>query len=375
MENKRKIIHLIQALDNGGCENMLLRTLPLLTDFEHKIITLNHKGELAEQFERKKIDVRNIDQKNLWDIFSYFRLLKEIKKEKPDLIFTYLFHADFVGRLFLQVFLCHSRAGGKPVRIIPSLRTTYNHKKYWSARLFEKLTRSFVKNYMANSQSIKNFYVKNIGVDPEKITVIPNGIDTAFYGKIERDENLKENLNIKKSELVIICVANLHINKGHKYLLEAFENVYAENNNIKLLLVGDGNEKENLLKQIENYSSKNNILFLGKRTDVPQLLKISDIFVLPTLFEGMSNAIMEAMATGLPIITTDIPENRELITSNEVGILIPTQNAIEIQKNISLLLENETLRKSLGGNVRKEINEKFEIGKITREISKFYKSL
>jgi len=365
--SKKKIIHLIQALDNGGCENMLLRTLPLLNDFEHKIITLHHKGELAEQFEQKNISVVNINQKNLLDIFAYLRLLSLIKKEKPNLIFTYLFHADFIGRLFLQIFTS--------IKIIPSLRTTYNHRKYWPARLFEKLTKYFVKNYLANSESVKNFYVEKIGVKKEKIAVIHNGIDTDFYDTVKRNENLRENFGIKKEDIAIICVANLHINKGHRYLLEAFEEVYKENKKIKILLAGDGNEKENLLRQMENYQSKNNILFLGKRDDVPQLLKISDIFVLPTLFEGMSNAIMEAMTCSLPIITTDIPENRELIENDEAGILIPTKNSADIQKNLSFLLQDETWRKNLGKNARRKIIEKFEIKKISEKISNFYKIL
>jgi len=365
--NKMKIIHLIQALENGGCENMLLRTLPHLAEFEHKIITLNQRGELAEQFEQKNISVINIEQKSLLDIFAYFKLLKEIKKEKPDLIFTYLFHADFVGRLFLQIFT--------NAKIFPSLRTTYNHKKYWSARLFEKITKYFVKQYLANSESVKDFYVKKIGVNSKKITIIPNGIDIDFYDKIERDKNLRKNLGLEKEDFTIICVANLHINKGHKYLLKAFEEIYKKNKKIKLLLVGDGEEKNNLKKQLENYISKNNILFLGKRNDVPQMLKISDIFVLPTLFEGMSNAIMEAMSSGLPIITTEIPENRELIENDLTGILVSVRNSTEIQKNIILLLNNENLRKFLGKNGRKNIEKLYSIDIITHKTQEFYKSL
>ena len=363
--NRKKIIHLIQALDNGGCENMLLRTLPLLSDFEHAIITLDHEGDLSEKFKEKKIPVINIRQKSFLDILAYFRLFKTIKNLQPNLIITYLFHADAIGRIFLQLFT--------KIKIIPFLRTTYNHKKYWPARLFEKITKNFVKNYLANSESVKNFYVKNIGVSPEKITVIPNGIDISFYDKIERNENLRLSLGIKPEEIIIICIANLHENKGHKYLLEAFENIYKENNKIKLLLVGDGNEKENLLNQIKNYVSKNNILFLGKRTDVPQLLRISDIFALPTLFEGMSNAIMEAMACGLPIITTDIAENKELIENKKIGILIPTKKTSEIERNISLLLGNNDMRKDLGKNAKKIISENFSIEKIISDFSSFLK--
>jgi glycosyltransferase involved in cell wall biosynthesis len=358
-----KVLHIIQSLDSGGCENMLLRTLPLLNNFEHFIITLNGPGELADKFRSKNISVINIGQKNFLDIFAYARLLKTVKKNQPDLIITYLFHADATGRLFLQFFT--------KISTIPCLRTTYNHKKYRLARLFEKLTKFFVKRYLANSQSVKNFYVRNIGVNPDKITVIPNGISVNFYDKIVGDENLKEKLGIGKEDIAIICVASLHANKGHRYLLEAFEEIYEENKKIKLLIVGDGEEKNNLLKQSENYSSKNNILFLGKRNDVPQLLKISNIFVLPTLFEGMSNAIMEAMACCLPVITTGIPENEELIENNKSGILVPIKDTYDLKKQIFFLLRNKNLSDMLGKNARIKILQQFDIGKIVKNLSSF----
>lgn len=366
---KKKIIHLIQALDNGGCENMLLRTIPLLTDLEHIIITLKKRGDLADDFENKNIQVININQNNLLNAGAYKRLLKSINGNKPDLIITYLFHADAIGRIFIQLF--------SKYKVIPFLRTTYNHKKYWAARLFEKLTKYFVKNYLANSESVKNFYTKNIGVKSEKITVIPNGIDVDFYDKIPREINFRRSLDITDDEIAIICVANLHINKGHKYLLEAFEQLYSSpcfqggelKKGLKLLLVGNGEEKEDLLKQIESYQSRNNILFLGKRNDVPRLLKISDIFVLPTLFEGMSNAIMEAMASGLPIIASNIPENRELIENSKDGFLVKVRNSDEIRNSLRNIIESHESRIIMGKSAKEKIRSQFEIKKIAQKFS------
>lgn len=365
--NNKKIIHLIQSLDNGGCENMLLRTLPFLNKFKHEIITISHSGELFEKFKEKNISVYNIGQKNPLDLPSYFRILKKIRKENPDIVLTYLFHADAIGRLFLQIFT--------KTKIIPFLRTNYNHPDYRFARIFEKTTKIFAKNYLANSQSVKNFYAENIGVPREEITVIPNGIDTEFYDRIKVNKKVIEILGVKKNEFFIICVANLHINKGHKYLLEAFENIYKKDCNIKLLLVGDGKEKKNLLRQIENYYSKKNILFLGKRNDVPELLKGSDIFVLPTFFEGMSNAIIEAMAVGLPIITTDIPENKELIMNKVTGILIPKENIEALSEAINSLKNNPALAKKLSDNAKEYAKKKFDMRKISDEWENFLENI
>lgn len=355
---------------------MLLRMLPLLSDkFEHHVITLRELGELAPQFVEKGIPVTTIRWNGFLDIAGYRRLFAEVRQLAPDVTITYLFHADMVGRLFLQ------RSISAPV--IPFLRTTYNHPKYLIARLFEMATKHFVPRYLANSEAVKNFYISEIGVPAEKITVIPNGIDTDFFDSIASDPDLRKSLGIIPDDFVIVCVANLHPNKGHKYLLEAFEQIHVSppiqvgqlQKGLKLLLIGNGTERENLARQVAGYRSKKNITFLGRRTDVPQLLKISDCFVLPTLFEGMSNAIMEAMASGLPVITTDIPENNELIENGKTGILVPMKDSPSLAKAIEDLLDDGQLRKNLGENSKRNISENFDTEIIVSKLTKFLDEL
>jgi glycosyltransferase involved in cell wall biosynthesis len=355
MEKKKKIIHIIQSLGNGGCENMLLRTLPLLGDFDHTIITLKNPGDLAPKFIDAGVKVKTTH----WP-----QLRKQVLLESPDIIITYLFHADMLGRIFLRI---------KNTPVIPFLRTTYNHPKYLIARILEWMTKSLVNQYLANSVAVKDFYIKHIGVHPEKITVIPNGIDIEYFDSITPNPDLRKSLSIAPSDFVIICVANLHINKGHHYLLEAFE--VCDLKNVKLLIVGDGDEKENLLHQIENYRSKENIIFLGRRTDVPQLLKISNLFMLPTLFEGQSNAIMEAMAAGIPIITTDIPENRALIENTASGILVPTQDSQAITQAINTLIIDEGLSNTLGKGGKKFLEQNFSLKASVNSFHQFLNSL
>lgn len=360
---KKIIIHLIQSLDSGGCENMLLRSLPLIKKFEHVIITLRKRGELASKFEEKGIKVLSVNQHSMLDFNSYIRLIKIIKSIKPNLIITYLFHADIIGRLVLQSII--------KTKVIPFLRTSYNHKKYWQARMVEKITKRWAAQYLANSESVKNYYVKHIGVNRNKITVIPNGIDTNYYDKIAPDHSLRMGLGINEKECVLICVANLHVNKGHKYLLEAFESLYKRHKDIQILIVGDGVEKNNLKNQIKEYESRNNVHFLGKRGDIPKLLKISDIFVLPTLFEGMSNAIMEAMASGLPVVSTDIAENRELISTQDTGVLVHTSSSKALGEALEVLIDNSKIRRSLGQNGKSAISTKYDINHTTSKLSDY----
>lgn len=366
MSKPKKIIHFIQSLSNGGCENMLLRALPLLekNNFENIVITLQKEGVLAEDFRVKGIKIENIGQKNLLDVLSYFKLVAALKRHQPDIIVTYLFRADLVGRFLLKPFYHEN--------VISFLRTTYNHFRYWPAKIFEITTKRLAKHYLANSRAVKDYYVVYFGVAADKITVIPNGIDIDYYKSITRNNSLRKIIGAKENDIVLICVANLLFYKGHRYLLEAFETVYQKKKNIRLFLVGDGKEKGNLLKQIDNYASRYNIHLLGRRSDVPQLLKISDIFVFPTLFEGMSNAIMEAMASGKAVIATDISENKELIINGETGILVPIKNAGKIAEAIERLIDNPFLKNDLEIRAQAKISSEFSIDAVVQKLSRFF---
>ena len=225
---------------------------------------------------------------------------------------------------------------------------------------------------MANSESVKKTYIKKFKVNSNKISVIPCGMDIEYLSNTNVDTMLLEELDIKKSDFVIICVANLHVNKGHRFLLSAYEKFYQTYPNSKLLIAGEGIEKEVLIKQAAMYTSNKSICFLGKRSDVPQLLRVSNVFVLPTFFEGMSNAIMEAMSVGLPIVTTSIFENKELVTDKEDGLLCPVANSDCLYEGLKLLKENPQIATSLGESGALKMKLKYELRNMSDLWEDFY---
>ncbi len=336
---------------------MLLRTLPILNDdeFEQIVITLFRPGQLATEFGRR--GVRHI---NLGGLGRLIPLLREIK---PALIISYLFHADMIGRLFVQ-----SRVDAP---VIPFLRTTYNFSRYLPARIMERLTKRFVKHYLANSRSVKEYYVRQIGVQEQRITVIPNGIDVSVFDAADSASIIKE-LQLPKDRFVITCVANLAKNKGHQYLLEAFERLSNTHKNCRLLLVGSGEEEQQLRLQTAAYSSKSKIFFLGRRRDVPMILAASDAFVLPTLFEGMSNAIQEAMAARLPVITTSIPENQAIIEDCKNGLLVPTKDSRSLYTALGRVIVDRDFGLSLGSAARTKIVNSFALPAIVNHWRQFF---
>src|SRR3989344_2921651 len=155
--SQKKAIHIIQSLGRGGCEMMLLNILPQLQDkgWENVVITLQPGGALEPQYREAGVRVLTVDSKHIFDIRSLLRLRSLLRSLRPTIVCTYLLRADIIGRFFLQPF--------SPAPVVPHLVTTYNHPRYRVARLFEWITRPFVKHYLANSDAVKNYYEQKLG--------------------------------------------------------------------------------------------------------------------------------------------------------------------------------------------------------------------
>lgn len=368
---KKKILHLITGLEIGGAEKMLLKILPKIqNNFDNKVCTLLKDGPVGKELRKAGIKIYHLDFSVLNSIKSILKFRKIIREFQPDILTTYLIHSDLFGRIFGQLF------GIKT--IICSQRGSLLNWEW--LRVIDRLTKFLVTKYIVQTETAKKELMKKLNLPGNKFEIIPNSIDLKEYEfKIDKNKK-KAELKINLDNLNIICVSNLRTGKGHKYLLEAFENTFchsiaSRNPAPNLLIVGDGDQKEKLLQQIKNYKSKNNIYFLGNRSDVKDILKISDIFVLPTLAEGMSNAILEAMASGLPIITTNIPENKELIENKKTGFLIPVKNSKKLADKIIYLLENDNKRKDTGERAKNKIAENFETKKVIKKMATFYNSI
>lgn len=364
--SRKKILHLISGLEIGGSETQLLRILPKLQEYhENEVCCVRGHGPIGKQLEENGVPVHYLDLKGLSDLSVIKRFYLVVKKFSPDILVTYLIHADLYGRIFGKLF------GIK--KIVSSKRGALLQWEWLSH--IDRLTKFMVSHYLVQTKSAQEEWMGKLNLPKEKFSIVPNGMRTSDFELSFDKVRERKLLHIDSSSSVIVCVARLRRGKGHEVLLKAFETLYKKNPNTTLLLVGDGERESELKGQIENYKSKNNVHFLGNRSDVPLILALSDLFILPTEGEGMSNAIMEAMAAGLPIITTDISENRDLIEEGRTGILFPVSNEKILLDKISFLLENTKLREYLGKNARKEAQEKYDVEKVVLKFAELYKRI
>lgn len=365
---KKRILHLITGLEIGGAEMMLLKILPRMQDvFDNRICCIMGHGPIGGKLEEAGVPVYYLNLKNIFDFSVISRFRKIIKEFKPDVLVTYLIHADLFGRILGRIF------GIK--KIICSVRVKLIQIKYLPLLFLDAITAPLVTHYHFNSQSVANMYRKFFFLPKTKITVIPNGLEIENYDKHVDNQQKKEDLGVPRDKIIIGCVAKLRKQKGHKYLVSAFAEVLKNNPNVFLLLIGDGEERENIEKQIENLSISDDVLLLGNRNDISELLQIIDIFVLPTLFEGMSNALMEAMAVGKPIIATDIPENRELIENKKNGILVSIKNPKKISIAIDDLINNVDKRNIISSAAKDKILAFYNIDAISGRYKKFLNTI
>ena len=363
---KKKILHLITGLGVGGAEMMLLKTLPRLqSEFENCVCCIMGHGSIGIKLEEAGVPVIYLGLRSPFDLGVIFRFRKTVREFQPEILVTYLVHADLFGRIFGRLF------GIK--KIICSQRGKLLQWEF--LRILDRWTTFLVTKYIVQTEIAKQELSKTLHIPEKRFSVIPNAIDLIEFDFPIDAKQKKKELDIPDNHIVITCVSNLRRGKGHEYLLQAFEQLFQTHQNLTLLIVGNGERMSELVNLVSNYASKENIKFLGNRTDVKEILRISDIFVLPTLGEGMSNAIMEAMATGLPIITTDIPENRELIENKQMGILTPTRNSSALSEAIKDLFDDKRKREVLGENSEKKISESFDTKIVVSKLTKFFDEL
>ncbi|PIR89747.1 hypothetical protein COX75_02285 [bacterium (Candidatus Gribaldobacteria) CG_4_10_14_0_2_um_filter_33_15] len=354
----KKILHLIYNLGIGGAEKMMLSTLPKISDFNHLICVINFANpKMVEEFKKQNIPTIKLKGLKIADFE------KVIKNEKPDLIVTYLIYADLFGRIFGRLF------GVK--KIVTSIRSTYQQLKYLPFLILDCLTSFLITKYIAVSQAVKDIYVKKLKIPEEKIEIIYNGVKIEKFN-IELDKNLiKEKLGIPKENFVIGNIGKLRPEKGQIYLILALTQILKEIPNTTLVLVGGG-EKEKRIKELaKSFNLEKNVILLKERNDIPELLNCFDIFVNPSLYEGMSNSILEAMAAKIPIIASDIPSNRELIEDKKSGLLVPIKNSDKIAGAVIELLKNKNLRENFSQNAFLKV-QSFSIEKTIKKLNDFF---
>ena len=242
-------------------------------------------------------------------------------------------------------------------------------------RLICRVLARFTDLSLAVSQGVKDYLLQEIGLAPAKIRVVPNGVDVAAIDAARPGPEVRRELGLPEQVPVIGLVGRLdHWGKGHKELFTAMAQIRARHP-VHALIVGGGRRIDEVKALAASLGLGVEVHFLGSRQDVPDLLNAMDIFVLPSYSEGVSLALLEAMAAGLPVIATAVGGLPEVVADGQTGILIPPRDAAALAGALARLLADPAGAKNLGDRARQHVRAHFSLDRLGREINEIYEQL
>lgn len=369
MNKACRIVYLITDLDIGGAENSLYQLVTNLDQkkFSPTVYSLTGEGKIAEKLRANGVEVVCLGAKNKFDITVFFKLIKLLHHKKPHILHTYLFHANFIGRIAGWM-------SNIPI-IISSVRVAEKERIHHLC--LDMLTQWMVDKEVCVSREVEKFVRKRAKISPSKLITIYNGIDLSCFHSLQDEEKSKkrQELSIPEFNPVIGTIARLTTQKGLAYLLKAFQLILKSSPDCCLLIVGKGPQKQKLEKLSEKLGITSSVKFLGFREDAIEIINIMDVFILPSLWEGMPNVILEAYALGKPVVSTLVGGANEIIKDNETGFLVPPRDWRSLACSIKLLLKNPKMREEFGNKGKEFVNKSFSLDKMIKDTGKLYEEL
>ena len=360
------VLFLSNHLNTGGITSYLFTLSTGLKKRGHGVFVASSGGDAEDKFSKKGIIIIKVPLKTKSEaspkiIISLFKLLPLLKREKIDVI-----HANTRVTQVLAFWLFGFSG-------VPYVSTCHG---FFKTRLSRRILPLWGKKVIAISDSVFEHLTQDFKLNPVKVKVIYNGIDIHKFGARSLEPGVinetKKKFGLKDGPVVGI-IARLSDVKGHKYLIQAFAIILKEKPSAQLLLIGEGKMQGELSDLVNNLNIKENVYFVPTVADTRDALSVMDVFVMPSLQEGLGLALMEAMASGLAVVASDIGGLRNLIKNHQNGILVKAKDIKGLSAAIQELLNDAEKRKEYGVRAKDFILKNFSQDKMVEETLDFYR--
>lgn len=390
---KLNVMQIILNLDTGGAQEVV-RTLAeyLASEDCLPVVCSFRDGPLRQDIQRLGIKVEVLPSRR-YSIVAFplfvvdmiriwWSLVKLVKKYDTDVVQTHLLRIlDFLvlllrytTRLRVVLWTFHSANFVIAERHLARYKWLLKPKRY-AHHLLYRLASRLVNGFIAVSDEVKEAMVEIIGPIQDKITVIRNGVDVKRYGQPVDKARVQSQLGLEANARLIAVVGTLREPKGHRYMVEAMATVAPQHPDVHVLFVGEGHLREELRAQVEKLNLGQWVHFLGNRNDVPDLLAASELFVLPSLWEGLSMALLEAMAAGKPIVATAVSGTTQVMIPGKTGLVVPPRDSRALADAVIQLLSNPAQAQMMGQAARQHAKMNFSAQKQADEHLVLYHSL
>jgi len=374
----KKITHIITGLNVGGAEMMLYKVLQHShgKEFQHEVISLTDVGLIGEKIQKLGVGVRALHMRGLDLPIVVLRLALWLRKSNPDIVQTWMYHADLVGGLATKLGFLHTP-------IIWGIRQSNLHPKLsklrtrFVTRLSAFLSRWVPTKILCNSNSGKETHIR-MGYDEKKMLVIPNGFDVLrFHQDEEARISVRKELEISPVAFIIGYIARFDPQKDHGTFIEAARILNTSSTDVHFVLCGRGVSWSNkeLVLWIEKVNLRNNFHLLDEREDIPRITAALDVASLTSAYgEGSPNTVGEAMACGVPCVVTDVGDSAYIV--GNTGFVAPLGDRVALANSLRQMIEmKDDKRKALGQRARRRIEENFSIGLVVKKYTELYTSL
>jgi glycosyltransferase involved in cell wall biosynthesis len=359
-----RILQIIPTLGyTGAAKQMSLLSRGLSREkYDLHVCALSHGGPLLADLERAGISVAAIGRRWRVDPRAFWRLKRHVSQLRPDVVHTWLFDGNAYG-------CAAARACG-----VKCVVATQRCADPWKGAIESAVDRCVARHsshVVVNSPSVRDHCVRR-GLPAEKIRVIPNGVAPARPGRLTRHQWLAE-LGLAEQCRLVGLVGPLVEQKRIKDAIWAADLLKVVRDDVHLLIVGDGPHRDRLMKFRDQVLIRDKVHFLGERADVLQLMPHLDVLWSTSAYEGQCNAILEAMAAGVPVVATDIPGTRDLVENATTGYLVPVGNRAGITRCTQKLLNDGALAERLGRAGRGRAEAEFSVQRMIDRYVNLYR--
>ena len=351
-----KILYVITTTDRGGAETALRACALAAQQAGHtvRIVSLKPLGTIGCQMQEEGLAVSSLDLQGKFDPVqttgALARLIKEIQDFQADIVHGFLFRAIQLCRLAKR-------------RVSFKLITTphYNLARVaWWMRLIDRALKDADDISTAESETNKHFLLTKQKYKKEKVCLVSNGVDGDFFAvRPEEKEKHRKNNGFSEQDFIFCCVARLSKEKNQALLIQSFAALHAKHPSVRLLLVGEGSEREKLEQTARQYQVEKEVVFVGEVSDVREYLQISDVFVLASYIESLPLALLEACSCGLPAIVSKEGDMPQVVVHGETGFVFNGTDPLLLTVLMAELFENKDLRLQMGQKSRTRVREKY----------------
>lgn len=364
------ICHVLHTLHVGGGE-VLARAFALANEAEFRPVfaLLDDLGDLGREMREQGYMVEVLGRRPGFDRGCAKRLRAFLRRERVTVV-----HAHQYGPLFYSGVA--RLPGRRPAILFTEHGRDYPDYRRWKRVWANRLLLTRKDRFVAVGEQVRKALIEFEGMPAPRVEVIYNGRDLSEYDpqKSQRDDVRRE-LGLAEDAFVVIQVARLNRLKDHPTALRAIRHLAHDRPHLRLVLVGDGEDRRQLEQHIEELNLGDSVLLLGSRSDVPRLLQAADAFLLSSITEGIPLTLIEAMATEIPCVVTNVGGVIEVITGGETGLLAPAGDDSKLARQIQQLIDSPKLAKRIAVAARKCVLERFDAAIMHKAYRSYYREM